>query len=312
MPTPEQGDAERAIASLNSEFLRQVAAAITAAGGGSLMNMEVTPLGRGDVSLAYRVHAGQRDYFLKSHNATLPFMFDAEAAALTEIAATNTIRVPLPLCFGEADGRAYIVLEWLDLHPLDDASGVRMGRSLAALHRHAAAEFGWQRDNSIGATPQPNPGSSDWLDFWKVNRLGYQLKLAEERGYAGQLQSLGQRLLEKCDGLFSGYAPVPSLLHGDLWIGNVGSDAAGTPVIFDPASYYGDREADLAMTSLFSGFPESFAGAYEESWPVDEGYGLRRDFYNLYHLLNHLNLFGHGYLARTESTLRRLLASLES
>jgi len=298
------------MAALNSEFLRQVAAAIAAAGGGSPTDMEVTPIGRGNVALAYRIHSGERDYFLKTHDAARHFMFEAEAAALMEIAATNAIRVPLPLCFGVAEGRTYMALEWMDLHPLDAAAAPRMGRSLAALHRHTAAKFGWQRDNSIGATPQPNPRSSDWLAFWKVHRLGYQLKLAEERGYGGELQSLGQRLLEQCDGLFVGYAPVPSLLHGDLWIGNAGCDPAGTPVIYDPACYYGDREADLAMTSLFGGFPESFAAAYEESWPVDEGYGLRRDFYNLYHLLNHLNLFGHGYLARTESTMRRLLAAL--
>lgn len=299
------------MADLPPDFLQQIATAVSTAVDEPVGDFRASKVGSGDISAAYRLRAGSRDYFIKTNSAARLDMFEAEVAALTEIAATDTVRVPMPLASGVADGRAYLVLEWLDLHPLDATSAARLGHALAALHRHTAAQFGWKRDNTIGATPQPNAWRGDWVAFWKEQRLGHQLNLAAERGYGGDLQSLGQRLLERCDALFTGYAPVPSLLHGDLWGGNAASDAAGQPVIYDPASYYGDREADLAMTALFGGFPPSFMRAYEGAWPVDEGYRLRRDFYNLYHLLNHLNLFGHGYLARSEAVMQRLLAELK-
>jgi fructosamine-3-kinase len=155
-----------------------------------------------------------------------------------------------------------------------------------------------------------NGFTSEWLEFWKEHRLGFQLRLAARNGYTGRLQDLGTRLLECCAELFSDYSPQPSLLHGDLWHGNTACSASGEPVIFDAASYYGDRETDLAMTFLFGGFSEAFMAAYNAAWPVNGGYKLRRDFYNVYHLLNHLNLFGRGYLAQAEATMQRVLASI--
>ena len=298
------------MAVLSPEFLRHIAAAISAAAGESIAEIKATPIGGGDINAAYRLQAGPSVFFLKSNSADRLAMFEAEAAALDEIAATKTVRVPLPVCSGVTAERSWLVLEWLDLHPLDGAAASRLGRWLAALHRHGAAQFGWQHDNTIGATPQLNTPNADWLAFWKTQRLGFQLQLAARNGHGGRLQELGEELLARCAALFDGYTPQPSLLHGDLWGGNVACDAAGEPVIYDPASYYGDREADLAMTSLFGGFPPSFMQAYEEMWAIDEGFRLRRDFYNLYHLLNHLNLFGHGYLARSESVMQRLLAEL--
>jgi protein-ribulosamine 3-kinase len=177
------------------------------------------------------------------------------------------------------------------------------------MHRATSGRFGWHRDNTIGATPQLNAWESDWIVFWQTYRLGYQLDLAARSGHGGQLQRRGGLLLERLPALFD-HAPVPSLLHGDLWGGNFSGDAEGNPVIFDPACYYGDREADLAMTELFGGFSGRFYSAYRAAWPLDPGYDTRKTLYNLYHILNHLNLFGGGYGSQAERMIDRLLAEL--
>jgi fructosamine-3-kinase len=169
--------------------------------------------------------------------------------------------------------------------------------------------FGWDRDNTIGSTPQLNEPSVDWVTFWRERRLGYQLELAARNGYRGRLKQRGERLLDGLGALLD-HNPVPSLLHGDLWGGNLGYDEAGEPVIFDPACYFGDREADLAMTELFGGFGRRFWAAYQEAWPLSEGYPVRKHLYNLYHVINHLNLFGGGYLSQAESMIDRLLAEI--
>jgi len=137
--------------------------------------------------------------------------------------------------------------------------------------------------------------------------LGFQLQLATEKGYGGQLQSLGEKLLDALPAFFAGYAPQPSLLHGDLWKGNRAFTADGVPTIFDPAIYFGDRECDVAMTELFGGYPASFYAAYHAEWPLDAGYARRRDLYNLYHILNHTNLFGGGYVRQAEQVMQKLL-----
>ena len=185
-----------------------------------------------------------------------------------------------------------------------------LGEGLAAMHRHCASEFGWRQDNTIGTTPQLNSYSSDWLQFWSERRLKFQLQLADRNGYQGELLKLGARLSEACHVLFDNYHPQPSLLHGDLWSGNVAALPDGTPIIFDPAVYFGDRETDIAMTELFGGFNGSFYSAYNDAWPLDKGYQQRKHFYNLYHVLNHLNLFGGGYLRQAEHLMSRLLSEL--
>jgi fructosamine-3-kinase len=162
---------------------------------------------------------------------------------------------------------------------------------LAKLHRVTGPRFGWHRDNHIGLSPQQNSWCDDWATFFWERRIRPQ---AERAG----LQIKRTKLLEN-------HKPQPSLLHGDLWSGNVGFTAEG-PVIFDPAVYYGDREADLAMTELFGGFPDEFYRAYDEAFPLEEGYEQRKHLYNLYHLLNHLNIFGEGYRGQVETTLGRL------
>ena len=179
--------------------------------------------------------------------------------------------------------------------------------SATPCHGCKGKAFGFMQDNFIGTTPQPNGWKNTWIDFWGEQRLGFQLRLAAENGYSGQLQSLGEKLLDVLPDFFDGYIPQPSLLHGDLWSGNHAFLADGTPTVFDPASYYGDRECDLAMTELFGGFPASFYDAYRAEWPLHEDYKTRRDLYNLYHILNHANLFGGGYARQAEQMMQSLL-----
>jgi fructosamine-3-kinase len=225
-----------------------------------------------------------------------PGRADAYAAEADGLEALRRhIRVPRILDRGMQDGKAFLLLEQLDLKPGGDHAA--LGRMLARLHRQTGARFGWHRDNYIGLAPQKNAWCDDWAEFWLTRRLQPQLELARSNGF-----ELGE--VAHC-ALLENHKPQPSLLHGDLWSGNAGFTSEG-PVVFDPAVYYGDRETDLAMTELFGGFAREFYAAYEKEWPLDEGYSRRKHLYNLYHLLNHLNLFGGGYLGQVRSTLRLL------
>jgi len=266
-------------------------------------------LGGGCINTAVRLSDGRSSWFVKLNAAAQLDMFEAERAGLEALASADAIRVPRPLATGREGGQAWLVLEDIAFGRPGPGSARTAGRQLAALHRHSAPAFGWHRDNTIGATPQPNGWMPDWADFWRERRLGHQLRLAARQGHGGRLQTLGERLLTRFPALLD-HAPAPSLLHGDLWGGNIGYADDGEPVIFDPAVYFGDREADLAMTELFGGFGSEFYEGYREAWPVDAGYATRKVLYNLYHVLNHLNLFGGGYGAQAEDMMARLLAEL--
>lgn len=265
-------------------------------------------LAGGDINQAALLSDGRSKWFLKFHRDPPPGMFEAEAAALLEIASSGCIRVPTPIAFGSADGKGWLVLEFMELS--HNGSGALLGEQLAALHRVHAPSHGWERDNYIGSTPQRNSRHSDWVEFWRECRLAPQLEMARANGFGGRLADGRDRLLDALPGLMDGHNPAPSLLHGDLWSGNKAWDGNGRPVIFDPATYYGDRETDLAMTELFGGFGPDFYAAYRAAYPVDDGYRVRRELYKLYHLLNHLNLFGGGYLSRCEQVIAQLLAQL--
>lgn len=265
-------------------------------------------VGGGCINSAFRISGNGRRYFVKTNRASYAYMFEAEAEALGEMAASATVRVPEPVCTGEHGNQCYVVMEYLELGGNADMAG--FGRQLAAMHRVTAGSFGWHRDNTIGSTPQPNGYKADWVEFWREHRLGFQLETAAQNGFGGELQRLGERLLADMPVLFAHHQVSASMLHGDLWSGNYGALRDGTPVIFDPALYYGDREADLAMTTLFGGFGSQFYAAYNESWPLDDGYEVRKTFYNIYHIINHLNLFGGGYHAQAISMIDRVLAEL--
>jgi protein-ribulosamine 3-kinase len=287
-----------------------LAEAIAAATGEPCAAITLRPIGGGDINQAFSVHGGVRPYFVKTNNANRLPMFEAEADALNALAATRSVRVPRPLCAGAAAGQAFLVLEYLDLRDHGDAAS--LGTQLARLHRAPVVQpqFGWARDNWIGSTLQPNGWNHDWIAFWREQRLGHQLQLAAQNGYGGALQRDGEALMTGLDHFFSDYRPAPSLLHGDLWGGNHGYFADGTPVIFDPATYVGDRECDLAMSELFGGFAPAFYAAYRKAWPLDPGYAVRKTLYNLYHVLNHANLFGGGYAAQAQRMMSQLLAQI--
>jgi fructosamine-3-kinase len=275
-----------------------------------LSQAQIHPIRGGDINAAYRLRTPQHQWFIKINLAQLADMFAAEAEGLQALAAQNCIRVPEVIAQGQFGSQAFLVLEYIELQGLRGESSSRMGQQLAQLHRIPQSYFGWHRDNTIGSTPQSNQRDHDWVSFWQRQRLGKQLQIAADNGYHGQLQKLGERLIIAVPLFFSDYTPQPSLLHGDLWGGNASADTDGQPVIYDPACYYGDRETDLAMTELFGGFNADFYAAYNAVYALDTGYKTRKTLYNLYHILNHLNLFGTGYLQQAQQMINQLLSEL--
>jgi fructosamine-3-kinase len=285
----------------------QIAAHISQVTGQVFQARENRSVGGGCINRGYRLSDRDRTYFVKLNQADQIAMFEAEAAGLHEIKASHTIAVPTPICYGTAAGSAYLVLEWLELGGGGRATWEAMGRKLAAMHKTQSHHgFGWQRNNTIGSTPQVNPWTADWTEFWTEHRIGYQLQLARHKG--GQFPQ-ATRLLAVIPDLLADHKPQASLVHGDLWSGNAAFTRSGEPVIFDPATYYGDREVDLAMTELFGGFPAEFYRGYNQILPLETGYSQRKVLYNLYHILNHFNLFGGGYDAQANRMIEQLIST---
>ena len=297
-------------------------------------------VGGGCINQGYAVRSDTDTYFIKLNQASRVEMFEAEALGLKQMLETNTIRVPQPICVGWAGDSAYIVMEWLEFAGTtsNTQSWEEMGRQLARMHQaklpqpqeklkvsklkvessnlplrgtlreqHSNLQpstcFGWDMNNTIGSTPQINTWTSDWAEFFAEHRLGYQFKLARRRGGNFPQQ---ERLLAMVPKLLA-HQPQPSLVHGDLWGGNAAITKSGEPVILDPATYVGDREVDIAMTELFGGFPAAFYRAYNDAWPLDQGYRQRSTLYNLYHILNHFNLFGGGYESQASRMMEQIL-----
>lgn len=266
----------------------------------------------GCINDSFRWESSNGPVFVKiASDADLP-MLEAEADGLRELDGANSVRVPTVLASGTAGNGAFLALEWVQISRASGEEQALLGTQLAHQHRVLATRFGWRRDNTIGSTEQINTWTEDWLPFFREHRLRFQLELAERNGYGGRLQESGGRLLEHLDVLLGDHRPAPSLLHGDLWGGNMGADPSGAPVIFDPAVYFGDRETDLAMTRLFGGFRREFYEAYEKAWPLPASAARRVDLYNLYHVLNHLNLFGSGYLSQAQTLIDTLLLDQSS
>lgn len=297
---------------VSAETREAIAAALSDHLGHAFHIDSFRPATGGSINRAYRMSGDGHDFFVKFNRAGMLEMFAAEAEGLNALNASGAIRVPEALAWGETDAHAWLVTEYIAFGRSRADTAEQFGRQLAAMHRTTAERFGWHRDNTIGSTPQPNGWMNDWIAFYRERRLGFQLDLAARRGFGGSLQQKGARLLEVLPAFFATYQPLPSLLHGDLWGGNQGTDTEGDPVIFDPAVYYGDREADLAMTSLFGGFSPDFYAAYHAAWPLDSGYGVRKTLYNLYHILNHANLFGSSYAGQAEMMMDQLLAEVSA
>jgi len=287
-----------------------IAEQITAATGQAFSATSINAVGGGCINQSYHISDGTRAYFVKLNHGAHLDMFIAEAKGLNEIHASRSIRCPRPVCVGTTQGQAHIVMEYIGLGAPQSQSAQMLGEQLALMHAKTQSRFGLDHDNTIGSTPQSNSLTAEWVEFWQNHRLGFQLQLAAKRGYGGKLQRSGETLLTQLPAFFTDYQPKPALLHGDLWSGNAGYDLKGMPVIYDPALYYGDRECDLAMTELFGGFSSAFYDAYQAAYPLDPGYQARKTLYNLYHIINHLNLFGGGYQSQAQNMIEALLSQL--
>ena len=264
----------------------------------------ITPVGGGDINAAARLETAAAAYFVKWNPHPRPRMFAAEARGLQLLAAAHGVRVPQVIACIEQP--AALVLEWIAPGRDKASAAEALGRGLARQHRSSAPTYGLDHDNTIGSTPQLNTPSRSWIEFFRDQRLGAQRDLAQRNGYLTPDRAWRlDRVMDQLDRWIDDDQVSPALLHGDLWGGNYLIDVQGQPVLIDPAVYYGDREADLAFTELFGGFGPGFYAAYHEAWPLDQGYAERRDLYNLYHLLNHLNLFGEGYGSSVDAVLRQ-------
>lgn len=296
---------------MKASVCKAIEDAIRAAVGNHFRARAWAPLSGGCVDESWRVDGPTRSWFVKvAAAADAGASLVAEADGLLALDQAHGLRVPQPIAWGDAQGRAFLVLEYIDLQPLNPDATASLGEGIAELHGIVADTHGWDRDNRIGATPQRNARTGHWSMFWRENRLGYQLELAAGRGHQ-RLARAGERLMNRLPARLELHCPEASLLHGDLWSGNAGMDATGRPVTFDPASYHGDRETDLAMAELFGGFSPLFFEAYRSAWPVDAGYlEWRRDLYQLYHLLNHDAMFGGHYADESMRVIQRLLSRL--
>lgn len=276
-------------------------------------NLEFTPSAYervygGDINQCYLLSDSHHRYFVKTNRAQHLPMLQAEINSLNILQAVNVLTVPRPVAVGASADCAYLVLEYYSMHRQGDAG--KLAQGLAELHHQTSPDgrFGWHENNFIGTSPQYNRWHSRWGEFWLEERLQPQLNAAYRAGHEKILRPLAQQLEARLDDIWGDYQPAASLLHGDLWGGNAAYLDSGEPVIYDPVSYYGDRETDLALTELFGGFPPEFYQEYQRIWPLQRGYETRKQLYNLYHLLNHLNLFGEEYLAQCRSILAQLLA----
>ncbi|MBE9083412.1 MULTISPECIES: fructosamine kinase family protein [unclassified Tolypothrix] len=283
----------------------EIDAHISRVTGEKFQSQQKRSVSGGCINQGYAVSDDERTYFVKLNQASQVAMFEAEALGLEEMLNTASIRVPKPLCWGTAGNSGYIVLEWLEMGGGNTKSWQEMGLKLAAMHQATSSQgFGWKINNTIGSTPQINTWTADWAEFYGKHRLGYQFQLARRRGGSFPNQ---EKLLAAIPELLADHQVEPALVHGDLWGGNAGCTVSGEPVIFDPATYFGDREVDIAMTELFGGFPAAFYQGYNEVFPLDAGYEQRKTLYNLYHIINHFNLFGGGYASQANRMIDKIL-----
>ncbi|UCH66095.1 MAG: fructosamine kinase family protein [Ignavibacterium sp.] len=268
--------------------------------------VDYQPVGGGCISNASKIKTQNGDvYFLKTNSSTSNDMFIKEAHGILELQKANAIKVPSVLLFDNE----FVLIDYIASGKKQKDFSEDFGRKFAMLHKFNNDEYGFYEDNYIGSNPQLNIASDDeksnWTKFYFNKRILYQLQLAEEFGNStNELRNGISALENKINDIVTDNGEQPSLLHGDLWGGNYLIDEDGYACLIDPAVYYGNREADLAMTKLFGGFDSRFYSSYSEAYPLPDGYDYRENIYKLYQVLNHLNLFGGGYYLQAMSMVR--------
>lgn len=273
----------------------------------------------GDISACYVAQCHQKSFFIKLNKLKHAGLFEAEEQGLNAIESVNELNCPKPLAYFKTDNWQCLILEHLNI--VNQGNESLLGRKLAHFHRSSYLNhidnktsqnktYGFEKDNYIGLSTQKNMWSGNWCDFWLQCRLKPQLVQASKTGLFSS--ELLNTLSEAISSLLKAHEPEPCLLHGDLWSGNKAYLDNGEPVIYDPACYYGDRETDIAMTELFGGFTGQFYRAYNNVWPLDGGYEKRKAIYNLYHILNHFNLFGRGYSGHVQRLASQIIRHYES
>ncbi len=269
------------------------------------------PVSGGCINEAFLVQDDQgNNIFLKSNEPFQITLFETEIKSLKLLRDAKAIRVPEPFCSGIVEGRAMLAIEGLTLVINTDAADQKkLGRKIAGLHSHQSPDgrFGADFNNYIGATPQFNSWKELWTEFFITQRLDYQFDLAERKGLTFRRR---KKFTEAASRFLDGCEVSASTLHGDLWGGNVSFDQHGAPVTYDPAAYFGDRETDIAFTRMFGGFAPGFYSSYREVFPEPEDIEIRHRIYNLYHLLNHFNLFGGDYGAQARSLIREVVKEI--
>ena len=263
--------------------------------------ISVISVGGGCIGNAMKVTVENgTNYFVKSYDNKK--IHEAEANGLNELKTANAIRIPRVVKFNEN----FLILEFIESAPKSSGFSEKFGRQFANLHKMTSKKYGYFEDNFIGSTEQINiPQNDSWAEFYFENRLMFQFRLAEKNGHSTNELKSGIKQIEKSiNSIIGNSEEEPTLLHGDLWGGNYLVDQRGNPVLIDPAVYYGHREADLAMTKLFGGFDAQFYSAYQEEYPLREGWEYRENIYKLYHILNHMNLFGGSYYNQAISLIK--------
>jgi len=268
--------------------------------------VEKIKLNGGDISQCYMISDGKERYFIKLNDREFLPVFEAETQNLHALRESDSVYVPEHVLTGCTKDHAFIILNYFLTKPLDDPKiSHQFGIQLAKLHQWGdQKEYGFDVDNYIGNIVQPNNWTKKWSQFFAEQRIGWQLQLMHEKGI--ELVNIGD-FVEVIKQRLANHTPRPSLLHGDLWNGNVANCPLGA-ICYDPATYWGDRECDIAMTELFGGFQPEFYQGYESVLPLDFGYGERKDIYNLYHILNHYNHFGGHYLGEAEQLIKKILS----
>ncbi|WP_295769093.1 fructosamine kinase family protein [uncultured Mucilaginibacter sp.] len=292
---------------VSSELKEYIAICLTDCYNKQIVIESIAAVSGGDINLAYCIKSNVGKFMLKLNNkSAYPGMFEREAEGLQAIRSTQTIAVPQIVLQLDFKNDSCLLMEWVEAVNVTSEASARLGRELAAMHRHTAPQFGFDTDNYMGSLPQSNHKQDTWSNFFAQERLESMVKIAVEKSLlTSQDALLFEKLYIRLPELFD--EELPALIHGDLWGGNYLIKYDGTPFLIDPAVSYGHREFDIAMTTLFGGFSKEFYTAYNESFPLAKGWEQRVHLWNLYPLLLHLNLFGTGYLSQVKNGLQKYL-----